>query len=52
MNDHWAYVGAAYGVAIVTIGAVALRIILDYRRLRAALARFGAMGARDEGDGK
>lgn len=50
MNDYWAYVGAAYGVAILTIGALTARIILDYRRLRAALARYGAAGARDEGE--
>ena len=51
MNDHWSYVAAAYGVTLVTLGVVTLRIILDYRRLRSALARFGAAGARDEGDG-
>ena len=41
----------AYGVTAATLGVVTLRIVLDYRRLRAALARFGAAGARDEGEG-
>lgn len=48
--SHWTYVALAYAVAFVTIGGVAARIIFDYRALRAALARFGAKGARDEGD--
>ncbi|MGD9540932.1 heme exporter protein CcmD [Methylocystis sp.] len=51
MSDHWFYIGAAYGVTFVTLGVVTLRIVLDYRRLRAALARFGAAGARDQGEG-
>ena len=51
MSDHWTYIAAAYGVTVVTLGVVTLRIVLDYRRLRAALARFGAAGARDQGDG-
>ncbi|WP_292531012.1 heme exporter protein CcmD [Methylocystis sp.] len=51
MSDHWLYIAAAYGAAAVTLGVVTLRIVLDYRRLRAALARFGAAGARDQGDG-
>ncbi len=51
MSDHWFYIAAAYGVTFVTLGVVTLRIVLDYRRLRAALTRFGAAGARDQGDG-
>jgi len=51
VSHHWFYIAAAYGVTGATLGVVALRIILDYRRLRAALARFGAAGARDEGAG-
>ncbi|MBM3577433.1 MAG: heme exporter protein CcmD [Alphaproteobacteria bacterium] len=50
MSDHWFYIAAAYGVTIVTLGVVTLRIILDYRRLRAELARFGAAGSRDQGE--
>ncbi|MBI1981533.1 MAG: heme exporter protein CcmD [Methylocystis sp.] len=51
MSDHWFYIAAAYGAAVATLGVVTLRIVIDYRRLRAALARFGAAGARDEGEG-
>lgn len=50
MSDHWVYVALAYGVTVVTIGAVAARIILEHRRLRAELARYGARGARDDGE--
>ena len=50
MSDHSIYIAAAYGVTFVTLGVVTLRIVIEYRRLRAALARFGAAGARDEGE--
>ena len=47
MNDsHWSYIALAYGVTFVTIGAIALRIILDYRRLRAELSRYEATTAK------
>lgn len=48
--SHWTYVALAYGVAFLVIGGAALRIFLDFRRLRAELARFGEKGLRDEGD--
>jgi heme exporter protein D len=48
MNEHGSFVAIAYGVAFLTIGGMAARIILDYRRLRAELARFGEKGQRDE----
>jgi heme exporter protein D len=51
VNDYSFFIWAAYGVAGVTIGVMALRIVLEYRRLRAELARYGAAGARDMGDG-
>ncbi len=51
MSDHAIYITAAYGVTAATLGFVTLRIVLEYRRLRSALARFGAAGARDEGEG-
>ncbi len=51
MSDHWFYIAAAYGVTAATLGVVTLRIVLEHRRLRAALARFGAAGARDQGEG-
>jgi heme exporter protein D len=48
MSEHGSFVAIAYGVAFLTIGGMAARIILDYRRLRAELARFGEKGQRDE----
>ena len=51
MSSHGFYIAAAYGVTAATLGVVTLRIVLDYRRLRLALARFGAAGARDDGEG-
>jgi len=50
MSEHSSFIILAYGVTTVVIGGVALRIILEYRRLRAELARFGAKGQRDEGE--
>ncbi len=38
-ESHWSYIALAYGVTFVVIGATALRIVLDYRRLRAELAQ-------------
>ncbi|PPD45018.1 MAG: heme exporter protein CcmD [Methylocystis sp.] len=49
MSEHALFVAISYAVAFVTIGGVAARIIFDYRRLRAELARFGAKGPPDEG---
>jgi heme exporter protein D len=50
MSDHAIYITAAYAVTAATLGVVTLRIVLEYRRLRSALTRFGAAGARDEGE--
>jgi heme exporter protein D len=49
MTEHGSFVALAYGIAFLTIGGMAARIILDYRRLTAALARFGAKGQREDG---
>jgi heme exporter protein D len=49
MSDHASYVALAWLVACLTIGGVAARILLDYRRLKDELARFGARD-RDGGD--
>ncbi|QGM97191.1 heme exporter protein CcmD [Methylocystis parvus] len=49
MSDHATYVAIAYAIAFLTIGGVAARILLDYRRLKADLARFGAKGQREDG---
>ncbi len=39
---HIGFIVAAYAVAAVVIGAMIVAIVLDGRRLRRALARFGA----------
>lgn len=49
MSEHQTFVALAYAIAILTIGGAAARIILDYRRLKGELARFGSKGQRDEG---
>ncbi|WP_424360433.1 heme exporter protein CcmD [Methylocystis parvus] len=49
MNEHGTFVALAYAIAFLTIGGMAARIILDYRRLKAELARFGAKGQREDG---
>ncbi|KAF2991998.1 heme exporter protein CcmD [Methylocystis sp. MJC1] len=49
MSEHQIFVALAYAIAFLTIGGSAARIILDYRRLKAELARFGTKGQRDEG---
>ncbi len=42
MSDHATYVAAAYAIAFLTIGGMAARIVLEYRRLKSELARLGA----------
>ncbi|BDV32626.1 heme exporter protein CcmD [Methylocystis iwaonis] len=49
MSEHQTFVAIAYAIAFLTIGGAAARIILDYRRLKGELARFGAKGQRDVG---
>jgi heme exporter protein D len=49
MSEHASFVTLAYLIAFLTIGGMAARIILDYRRLRAELARFGAKGVDAKG---
>jgi heme exporter protein D len=49
MSEHGVYVALSYGIAFLTIGGMAARIILDHRRLKAELARFGAKGQREDG---
>jgi heme exporter protein D len=49
MNEHGTFVALAYSIAFLTIGGMAARILLDYRRLKASLARFGAKGQREDG---
>jgi heme exporter protein CcmD len=51
MNDYAGFVAVAYGVAFLTIGGVAARILLEQRRLRAELERFGANGQREDEGG-
>jgi heme exporter protein D len=49
MSEHASFVALAYLIAFLTIGGMAARILLDYRRLRAELARFGAKGEDAKG---
>ena len=49
MSEHASFVALAYAIAFLTIGGITARILLDYRRLRGELARFGAKAQRDEG---
>lgn len=51
MSQHMAFVVASYAIATLVIGGVALQIVMDYRRLRDALARLGAAGEGDRGEG-
>ncbi len=53
MSDHATYVAAAYVIAFLTIGGMAARILLDYRRLKEELARFGGRNqdAKDQDGG-
>ena len=39
MSEHMSFVVLAYTITIVTIGVMAARIILDYRRLRLELEK-------------
>ncbi len=47
---HWSYIFVAYAVTIASVGAMAARIVLEHRRLRAELARLEAYGLADEGE--
>jgi heme exporter protein D len=49
MSEHASFVTLAYLIAFLTIGGMAARILLDYRRLRTELARFGAKGEDAKG---
>ncbi len=50
MSEHASFVVLAYTISFLTIGGIALRIILDYRRLRDELSRFKAAGRSEAGD--
>jgi heme exporter protein D len=50
MSEHASFVFLAYATCFVTIGGVALRIVLDYRRLRGELARFREGASSETGD--
>ena len=43
-SAHVPFIVAAYGLAGVVVGAMIVSIVVDYRSLRRALARFGARG--------
>ena len=50
MTEHASFVVIAYAISFLTIGGVALRIVLVYRRLRGALARFNDNARATAGD--
>jgi heme exporter protein CcmD len=43
-EDHWGYVIVAYAATGLTIAVMALRILLEHRRLAAELARLEKNG--------
>lgn len=49
MNESYGvFIVLAYGLTAIVIGGLALRIILEHRRLRAELARLERTGAKQE----
>lgn len=50
MSEHASFVVLAYTISFLTIGGVALRIMLDYRRLRSELSRFSDNARAATGD--
>ena len=50
MTEHASFVILAYTICFVTIGGMALRIILDYRRLRGELARYSESARSQAGE--
>ena len=50
MTEHASFVFLAYAICFVTIGGVALKIVLDYRRLRGELARYNESVRSQAGD--
>ncbi len=50
MTEHASFVLLAYATCFVTIGGVALRIALDYRRLRNELSRYDENASSPSGD--
>jgi heme exporter protein CcmD len=46
---HWGFIVAAYAVSALVIGAMTLKIVIDYRQLKRALSRLAASNpARDD----
>jgi heme exporter protein CcmD len=51
MNEaHWGYISLAYGITGVVVLGLILRIVFDYRRLRAELANLERNGSNKDGD--
>lgn len=51
MNDaHWVYIALAYGVTAAVVGVLALRIVLEHRRLRAELDRLETKAADEHSE--
>ena len=46
---HWGFIVAAYTVTALVIGAMTLKLVIDYRNLKRALSRLAAnIPARDD----
>jgi len=50
MSDpHWGFIIAAYVIAALVIGGMALKIVLDYRNLKQALGKIASTNStRDD----
>ncbi len=46
LGQHWGFIVASYGAAILIIGGLVLRAVIDHRAQKAALARLEERGAR------
>ena len=48
-DSHWGFILAAYVVTTLVVGAISLKILLDYRVLRRALGKMASTAApRDD----
>jgi hypothetical protein len=48
-DSHWSFIVAAYVIAVLVIGGMTVKILIDYRGLKRALGRLaGTSPARDD----
>ena len=48
-DPHFSFIFASYAITVLVIGGVTIWTILDYRRLRSALARLPRRNEETEG---